>query len=887
MNNKPTFKISRLSRAIGQGLAMMALYSGWHVSASYAADAPADGEQKVEVIQVYGRLQSAASEAMEERREAPVVADLLGAEQISRAGDSDAAAALRRITGLTLRDGKFVYVRGLGERYSSTTLNGAQVPTPDPTRSVIPLDMFPASIIESMAVQKGFSADRPAAFGGGAIDIRTKSIPEDFQFNINVGSTYNTNNDDDGLRYHGGGDDWRGHDDGTRREPGALTQAEAQYGGVTVNDLFLGSGRSYTQSQQLNRELALSLNRDMAIKSSSVEPGYKLNGSIGNSFTVGSSGDARFGFMAAAAYKRERENYQRSERNYAQSTDSLQVNQTSEATGTTDTVKWSGLFNAGFEWDENNRIETSSIVLHNTEDDARISITEDLDTMDDDSALERYRIYYQERELTSNQIRGKHFFPTFNQAELDWQYTDAKASRKAPNELDYVYNVTLDDQGKVTNRSVARRANSAVYQFNELKDDTENYSIDVKLPVFTGDHAIKLIGGYNYFERARTSFTDRFAFNTANYQVDALDGSYDQVFSDERILDPANGFSLIDTTSDADDYVAAQQLDAGYLTIDYNYIDQWKVSLGARYEDFRQVSLALDPDTGEVLGGDEQIADYAIAQDDVFGSLAITWVMNDEMQLRFNVGQTIVRPDLREVTPVQFIDPETDYQVRGNAELKSSDIMNYDLRWEWYRQNGNNLSIGVFYKDLDQPIETVQLNSVSNQRLLSFRNADSGKLYGAEIEFLQNFDFIASDSEIWNAFYLAGNVTLSDSEVNIKRDDKISLTHYSRKMTGHSPYVVNLQLGFDSPDGQHSATLVYNVADERIAFAGINGLDDVYEQPFHSLDLTYSYYPTLNTEVKFKAKNILGEKSEYEQQGYQVLEKDPGTAFSLDFSYKY
>ena len=242
----------------------------------------ADDEEVIEEVVATGtRLKGTATAVMEERKNQAFVADIMGAEQISRTGDSDAASALRRVTGLTLVDGKFIYVRGLGERYSSTQLNGLAVPSPDPTRNVIPLDLFPSTIIESLSVQKAYSPSMPASFGGGNVDIRLKTIPSDYVFSVQGQLGSNTNNFDD--QYNGGGDDWFGEDDGTRAAPAAIVdQWESKQ--------FLDG-----ISQEESVALFKGLNRDYDPRLESVDPDYKANLSIGNSFDY--DDDWRFGFL--------------------------------------------------------------------------------------------------------------------------------------------------------------------------------------------------------------------------------------------------------------------------------------------------------------------------------------------------------------------------------------------------------------------------------------------------------------------------------------------------------------------------------------------------------------------------------------------------------------
>ncbi|MBY5991837.1 TonB-dependent receptor domain-containing protein [Ferrimonas balearica] len=878
---KPQFTTSPISRSVAFALGLASLVST-HAVAEEQDDQSAQGE--VERIAVVGRLQRVASEVIEERREMPYVADLMGAEQIGRTGDSDAAAALRRVTGLTLRDGKFIYVRGLGERYSSTSLNGAQVPTPDPTRSVIPLDLFPASIIESLSVQKAASPSSPATFGGGHVDIRTKSIPMDFFFKFSIGAQYNTNASDDRLMYNGGEEDWMGRDDDSRALPQSILDAYRTYGGISVTDIFAVVGDAQ-QAVAINRGLALDMNRDMTLHEKSSYPGYRGSLSFGNQFDLDDNGDWRFGFVAGTYYKDQTDNY--TQRDAELVNNQGDKSATSEIRGSEHQTQVSGMWNMGLEWTDDHKLETFTTYLSDTVDDVSIALEETLDTINEDRALERYDIDFEERTLRSNQIRGQHFFPYLWDLQANWQYTDARARRYAPNELRYTYNVVEDENGEIVSRQITKRGDTAVYRYSDLVDDTENYGFDLALPLLLGDAELTLKGGYEYFERARNANSYRLSYDTSRYDNRNITGDFNTVFSDANILDDLNGFALLDTASETDDYVAAQMIDAGFGEFDLNWADQFRLTGGVRYEDFRQAVLPLTSD-GEISdeGGRNSIEDYVTAEDGWYPSLSATWMMNDEMQLRAAFSKTLVRPDLREVAPVRFQDPVTGFDMIGNADLESSDILSYDLRWEWYMESGSNLSVGAFYKDLDAPIEAVQLIT-EQDTLLGFQNAENGEIYGLETEFHQELGFIDRSSSFWDGLFLAGNLTLSDSEITIKPSGNIDPTNTKRRMTGHSEWVANLQLSFDSPDEVHSMTLVYNVFGERIAYAGSAGLDDVYEQPFHSLDFTYSVYPLEMMAVKFKAKNILAEDAEYTQAGNEVLWKDSGTEYTLTLAFDF
>ena len=300
-----------------------------------------------------------------------------------------------------------------------------------------------------------------------------------------------------------------------------------------------------------------------------------------------------------------------------------------------------------------------------------------------------------------------------------------------------------------------------------------------------------------------------------------------------------------------------------------------------------------------------EIEQLAFQEDDFFPSLALTYMMDNDMQFRLNMSQTTIRPDLRDVSVTFFIDPLTEFLVRGTPLLQSSKLDNIDFRWEWYREAGNNLSVALFYKDIENPIELIELNTVGGAapNLLT-ANGESGELYGLEVEFLQDLSIISSDL---SNFFVTGNLTISDSEVTLGavEDDvtslfetqlldalnatsaSITVTNNKRRLVGHSEWVANLQVGYDSDNGEHSATLVYNAFGPRIIVPGTRGNEDAEEQTYHSLDMNYTYYPDFNSRIKFSVKNLLNESKQIQQEGLNLLLQEDGVEFGLSYSYQF
>lgn len=890
MKITPKFTLNKLSLAVASAVLFSASASA-EVNTVNNNQKEKDPEYfPVERIQVTGRLRTSASAAVEERREQIAVGDILGLEQLSRTGDSSAAAALRRVTGLTLKDGKFIYVRGLGERYSSTSLNGAIVPSPDPTRNVVPLDMFPASIIESLSVQKSASADRPAAFGGGHVDIRTLSTPVEPFVKVSLGTSFNTNDSNDALSYNGGGDAWKGKDDGTRALANTIVNANNQYGGISPIDIVTGSngGVDFASASQINRDLATDLYRDMNVTSESTDQPLNGNLAFGTNWDIGDEG--LLGIVAAFAYKNEQSNYEKKDIELDGDATQTQVENDKRVTGTDTKVKFSAMFNMGFELNDNHKIESFSTYLSDSSDDVSVAIEETIDTLGEPNALQVYDIDFQQRTLMSNQLKGTHYFEDYWELELKWQYTDSKSSRKAPSELSYTYNVVLDDANAITSRNLNTQ-DAPKYVYSQLDDDLENFGFDLGLPVAFDNTVVTFKGGYQYTERSRTSYATRLGLDVGLRPTDAngdiLAKEFYQIFSDENIASDVLDLELKDASTDTEDYIAAEKNDAVYVSAEFDFDDELIFYAGIRYEDFRRVTLPLEPD-GNISdeGGRYQIEDYIVQEDGFFPSLSMTYKEDDLSQWRVALSKTMVRPDLREVSPVRFQDPVTGFDFFGNPNLKSSAIYNLDTRWEYYSETGDNYSIGAFYKDIDAPIEPIQRISEAG-RQLKFYNANSGFIYGIEAEALQGLAFLGDAKSVWQQFFIAANITLSDSEIEIAQSGEIDPTNTKRRMTGHSEWVTNFQISFDSKDEAHNATIVYNVFGDRIAYGGRGGLDDVYEQPFHSLDFTYKYYPIEDMSISFKAKNLLDEKTTYDQQDIEVYSKEPGSKYSIQVSYKF
>lgn len=889
---KMQYRLKKVSLAVVTGLALSSQY----------AIAQEEDEVIEEVVATASRLQGSAAAVIEERKNQAFVADILGAEQLSRTGDSDAASALRRVTGLTLVDGKYIYVRGLGERYSSARLNGASIPSPDLTRNVIPLDIFPASIIESMAVQKAYSPAMPAAFGGGSIDIRTKSVPTSFTAGVEVGAGYDTSASK-GITYSM-------DDSGT---PSALASAIVDYRGdfsasSIINRGNLTSTDEITAGQQavaINQGLLKSLPRDFGAQEESLDPAYSFKGFIGNSIEA-FGGD--LGFLASVAYDNSWDNADiftgviapelnegcMTEYETFEDVENSCYNTFRNGTLTTNNERSNAVITVGYKRDGHS-IKYSNILLQDDESEVDFGLLESpagsstFSIVADDQANRTHEFIFEERELNISQFVGQHTFIDLKGLGFDWQYTRSEATTDIPVNASFRFRDRFNN-GEYESSIITGDDNRAVYAYTDMEDNVDSYSGNFTLPIYTSSFEIELKAGYDFTDRARLYNTSSFAVNASGSATTIVNGGDPLAnggFLTDGFIDQENiNVSFNEPTiPDADDYMAAQKIEAGYGAFDVIYDNVWRISGGVRFENFSQLSvgtssLIFDGDDLNTIYSEQRLNDASINEDELYPALSVTFMGGEDYQIRFGYGETVVRPDLREVVPVTYFDPLTDIRTFGRTGLNSSPIKNYDLRYEYYGAAGNNFSVAAFYKDIQAPIETV-LSIGDEDYSATFINGDSAELMGVEAEWLYDLTTVSE------GLFTSGNITLSDSEAVVDPAFAGNLTNTTKRMTGHSQYVVNLQLNYDSLNGQHSSSLVYNVFGERILAAGVIEREDAFEQPFHSLDFVYTYFPDFNSQIKFKVNNLLDEAQEVTQSDVVVRSRDIGVAFGLSYQYQF
>ncbi|MBT5680912.1 MAG: TonB-dependent receptor [Gammaproteobacteria bacterium] len=858
---------------------------------------------------VLGRFIGSAQALLLERQEDESIVDTIDAESISRTGDSTVAAALRRVTGLTLVNDKFIYVRGLGERYSTTTLNGASIPSPDLSRNVLPLNLFPASIVSSLSVQKTFSADIAANFAGGLVDIRTTPFPDGgFNFSAELGSGKNLRTGNKVYTYTGGDNDRLGTDDGTRDLSIDILASLATYRGNLSSAAILQSLQKSSPdtataalASQVNTALISSLNRDVSVREKSSSPDLSGKFSLGNTYDF--SDDIVAGFQISAGYDNEWR--ERESKTFDASFPDERFAKLDESTFS---VSLTGTATFGLRIFDEHDLTFTSLFLRNTDDETSIRDGFDADSEKSGGSGNRiYGIKFEERELTVNQIRGEHVMGYSTkewvpanlldwlpeESKLTWFWSESTAATVIPNEVSGAYITNTDPvTGAVLSSTLSLDTSAVDFRFTDLSDDVSSYGWTSTIPVSFQDAELAVRFGYSHDRKSRVYAQREFGVGPQSVGSTAiLTGGIAEVLSDSNLADSANDFVFNVQGSGTRSYLAATMTDANFAMLDFTWKENVTLSLGVRDEYYRQVALPWNIlgytlDQPQINPSVEYLESYAFEDDGVFPAASLVyrseWLAKT-FQLRFGASETAIRPDLREVMDASYLDPLTGELVFGNTSVRPASSLNLDIRADWFFANGNSFTVSAFSKNIDDPIEFFEVASSDTNTAREIINAESTKIRGVELDGLMELGSLGAWGE---TLFVKANLTVQDSET-VAGANADAPTNNVRPASGASDYIMNFMLGYDSVSGIHAASIVYNIFGERLYVAGRNESFDLYEQPFQSLDVTYTWYPAEQFVVKLKVQNLLDEHIEITRADVPVFSEKPGMALAASVKYDF
>jgi len=789
------------------------------------------------------------------------VASFVTREDLERTGDSDAAQALGRVSGLSLVGGKFVYVRGLGERYSSALFNGSPVPSPEPLQRVIPLDLFPSEVLDSVTVQKTYSARYPGEFGGGVIDMRSVTVPDEGYFKFSIGGGGNSETTGEkGLTYYGDGNDYWGYDDGARKYSPELRDAIR-----TGNRIDLGANFDREAIRTIGRSIN-DPNMYVLQEKDSINPDFDFGASVGNSMEIDDG--VKLGFVAVGKFENEWRSREGVQQDPYFTETSTEVNSSYDFFSTRNNARVNAMFGVGLK-SAQHEIGFTSLYVHDTVKEARSRAG--VDNLAGFQVRDDYTSWF-ERQLTSNQLTGKHQFGEFNDVTVEWRAASSKATRDAP----YETRISYENVGGFWAHDASRVQN--YIRFGEVEDSTDSAGVDVSWRLPT-DREMVVSGGLSWMDNDRSAQQREFRFLALNGSLPFYNRYQraDYLFSDYNLSQDL--LQLRETTGNtgASAYNANLETRAAYVQWEGEIVPMLRGSLGLRYEDAEQSVSPYDLFTGLAVD-----APTPLENDYLLPAATLTWNFKDNQQLRFGVSKTIARPQFREMAPQQYNDPDNDRLYYGNPFLVDSELINYDARYEWFFGEGEYFSAGVFYKDIDRPIES-NVNESGGTIFQSFLNAPSATVYGFELDAKKYLD-LPINAQWWgdSRLYVSGNYTWSDSEVQAKAGDTVQPSGFAApvgarlfitdgsQLQGQSEHIANLQVGVESTDASLQATLIANYVGERVMARGRPGQPDYMEDPGVTLDFVLKKGFDLwdyRTTLAFSARNLLDTDHEEYQEG--------------------
>ncbi len=809
------------------------------------------------------RITGNTVELMRQRKESGSVTEVLGAEAISKSGDSNAAGALKRVSGVTLVGGKYVYVRGLGERYSSSLLNNALLPSPEPERRVVPLNLFPAGILEKIVIEKTYLPYLPGEFAGGMIQLYTRAFPKKFRASISLSSSIRLGTTFlDGLRSDAGPIDFLGVDGGFRALPPLVLDASKK-SKLTEGDAFSSSGFSLKELETFGEAMP----NTWRISRAMTPPNLGVSFTIGDSYKLGGG---RYGFFLYGTYNNSWFNRPSEIVAVGAGAGGVLVERYRyQSDQLANTIRLGGLFVLGADFTKNHKLRLTTFLN-------RTTLSENLQFQgyqsDAATDIRVTRLRWIEQTLLTQQIRGIHKLDLLEGFKMEWRYTYSLASRDEPDRRTTRY----DREGEDLWLMAVNSPNGNQRVFSYLFDNNHDIGLDFTLNFKQwGNYKAKVRAGVMLLFRDRNVDTRRFKFDakSTKFRGDEFTSLPPEQLFVPAYIDP-QGYVFVENTRGTDNYKAQGQIAAGYAMTDLPLGAGFRLVGGVRFEYWRQLVITVKP-----FDPNNEVIPKELTTFSVLPGVGLAWSFRKDMLFRTAFARTVNRPDFRERSPAAFDDVDGGRLTRGNEDLQPADITHADLRWEWYLGRGESISLAVFYKYFERPIETVLL--VSTEQTVTYANANAAHNFGVELDFRKNFGFI---HKVIRDVYIAGNATFVWSNIDLGEATG-SATSLNRALQGQSPYIFNVRLGYDNAEIGTQVAVLYNVFGPRISEVGTNGVPDTYEQPFHQLDIVWRQKIWRGFNLSFKASNLIDLPNVFLTRGQVTRSFRRGRSFSVSLGY--
>jgi len=795
------------------------------------------------------------------QKNSATVSDGISAETIKRTPDKNTSDVLKRISGASIQDNRFVIIRGLNDRYNASLLNGSPLPSSESDRKAFSFDIFPSNMLDNIIINKTATPDLPGEFAGGVVQINTKSVPDkDFQ-SISIGSGYNTvTTFKEGKTYKGSSTDWLGFDNGTRDLPSAIPSTE----------VFTSPSLTPTERS----EIAKTFENDWSINNETIKPNTSFQYSIGRNYDIK---DKVFGFLFSATHNLSNNINEFVDSDFEVSLTEQTSNLIAKYTGTnfSQQVLTSALANFSFKFNQNNSLTFKNIFSVNSRD--LVVIRQGKDEIINEAIIDEDIRWFTSNRIYSGQFGGEHYLPS-SKIKIGWSAFYSDITRSIPNLRNNRYKTDFpNDPASIPTVVMQLNTGSALFGgglfFSENKENSSGGKFDISKKFAIGeDFTNEIKTGAFVQSRDRDFFARQFYYNqledNGDFNASLLTLPNESIFNAENmgVLSPGvngspavNGFTLFELSKLSDTYKAGSQLYAGYLMLDNRY-KKFRLVWGVRMEDFTQT---LDTRTD-----DKKYINSKTNQVDFLPSANLIFSINSKKNLRLSYSKTLNRPEFRELAPFGFYDFTNRFFTQGVPQLVRATVQNFDIRYEFYPGKGQLFSVSYFLKKFNNPIEIIQQY---NNKTLTYGNANSAKSSGIEMEFrtLLSSIFNAESMVLLNDLTLFSNLAIIKSNADVSNINNAN-PEKSRPMQGQSPYVFNAGLQYANKDNGWIVSTNINRVGDRIVFGSSETNPSLWEKARTFLDLQIAKSFMKNKmELKLNIQNILAQDQIFYQNIYK------------------
>jgi hypothetical protein len=797
---------------------------------------------------------------IEDRKSSATVQDTISAREISKDTASSAAGVLQRVPGVSVVD-RFVFVRGLGERYSNTSLNDALVPTTEPDRKVVPMDLIPSNLLQSIKILKTFTPDQPGEFSGGLVKLETIDFPKAGTLSVKFSTGFNTRTQGrDFLGYPGNGGfkNFFGFGRGSRPLPPGIPSNERLR---RANDFETGG-----QTPEELQAIGQSFSNIFTPVNESARP--KLGWSISGGTSLG-----KWGLVGALSFKDEPQTLNEARNYYLLGQGGAIVpSATYDYDSSTQVARLGGTLNLTYQLTQNNKLFFKNFLTNQASDEARRFEGFFLDR---GTVIRNTRLRYIEERIYTGQVSGNHLITWLGDSVLTWRYTYSRATLDEPDLREALYEFVPS----VGDFVFFPQTQSLFHLFNKMRENIREPAFDIAKYWFFGSVSLNAKAGASYVNRDRGFVSRRFRFLPRGSATQVLDTRLlpEQLLTSANIR-PVNGFEIREETRPTDKYDALHNITAGYLMTDVT-LNRWRFIGGARVEKSVQRVNTIEPFNPTAIPVQAELENT-----DWLPSIGLVYaIKNGSMNLRTGFSRTVARPQFRELSPFEFTDVTGGRSAIGNPDLKRTLITNYDVRWEWFVNPTELMAVSVFHKDLKDPIEVVV--EPTTQLRTSFRNADKARNTGVEIELRKGLQ------SLWDRFQnitINTNYTYVRSRVEIGEENVGILTNANRPLVGQAQNILNVSLDYDLPAWGVESRALYNYTGERITDVGALGLPDIIEHGYPHLDLLFakSFGGEKKWRAEFQMENLLNRQVDFRLGNLPFQVYRTGRSFEFGVSYR-